>query len=302
MFTILLMIGAAILFPAYAQSVAPQVVDFSVTPDTIDRGGQITLHWDVQGLEQVSIFQFYGGYRDPYDLVYRDLPASGSMTLYLTYTQPNYYQAAQPYVYSATFFLMPSDAEFSWYEGERPLADANVHIRCPYDRFFFSTDPEGRCPIAPPQTIDAIYQPFEHGYMLQRSDTGTIYVLITNFEVNYGIDFAAERYSLWETAPMVWTFEMPPDTTYDFPADWNASRSAPVPENLYPPMHDFARVWYNSHDIRLYDFGWASAPESHYQATVQDAPNAAFITHPDGDVIEYDMDTTGGGAFWKIVD
>lgn len=69
---ILLLLAA---LTAQAQTAAGvEVVEFSVTPDTIDRGGQITLQWDVRGLDRVSIYQFYGGYRSPADVVYQDLP------------------------------------------------------------------------------------------------------------------------------------------------------------------------------------------------------------------------------------
>jgi hypothetical protein len=275
--------------PAVVNESGVQATFFTADSTEIDRGGQVTFSWDVKGVDSVAIEQYYG-YKTGYDVRYADLPATGSLTVTLDQSQPTEYYSAQPYIYGASFFLLLPDTKPSvWYSSNGVLGNLSVTIRCPENEFFFGLDPQNSfCPIAPAETVDVIYQPFEDGFMIQRGDTGTVYSFYKSPDIigGPGILFSAANYAEWENIP---------------------KKKSEIPAGLAQPEGALGKVWDNSHHALVDGLGWATGPEVHYQTPIQDSYAAMlfhpvmYLTLPDGQLIRY---VTGsyGGAYWSEVE
>jgi hypothetical protein len=136
-----------------------EIVSFTAAPEMVDRGGQVTLRWEVRGAREQTVWRL-----NPIGQVadwLEDTPAVGSWTV----TLQDYY------VDFAMFQLWAIDAE------ENNVSQTvTVRVRCPYTYFF--GQPEGAsCPLGEARQIAAAAQRFEHGIMIWRSDWGSIYVL-----------------------------------------------------------------------------------------------------------------------------
>lgn len=133
----------------------PTILEFSATPDTIERADSVTLRWQVTGATGVSITRMSeegGIYLE--DIGGGWLAPQGS----LTYAVPERYVSQIP-------FTLTTDTGV-WQA-------LTVSIRCAI------ADPlTDACPLTQ-TTIEAAYQPFENGLMLWRADSDTIYVLYT---------------------------------------------------------------------------------------------------------------------------
>ncbi|MBZ0278074.1 MAG: hypothetical protein K8I60_18145, partial [Anaerolineae bacterium] len=64
-------------------STTPEVIVFDLQPEVIERGGEVTLHWAVSGVDTVIIQQRYGSYKQAPDYVYGDFPPEGTFTVNL---------------------------------------------------------------------------------------------------------------------------------------------------------------------------------------------------------------------------
>ncbi len=264
----------------------PSTHSFNVDTALIDRGGSVTLSWETQGSERVAIEQYYG-HKTGYDVRYDDLPPKGTLTVELASSQATPFSEPQPYIYGATFYLMPND-ETGVYSDTEILAYTEVKIRCPYAGFFFGVDEyyADLCPLEPEHKTEMNYQAFENGFMLQRADTGTIYVFYVNPDGGSGpaIQFTVDQYAEFENLP-------------DSPSE--------IPAGRYPPEGDFARVANSNHAL-VNGLGSAISPASQYDSTVQDTYGYAFF-HPvvymtlqDGQVIRYFTSSYTTG--WSYVD
>lgn len=138
-----------------------QVITFTASPNPVERGGTLTLSWQVSGLDQIGITRLSESagiyleslWSEQYGGIF---PAQGS----LTYTIPDRYVEQIPFV-----LLNP---------GKGPLETLTVPIICPFAETF--TD---ACPLTR-QSTPAAFQPFENGYMVWRADTQAIYILYQN--------------------------------------------------------------------------------------------------------------------------
>ncbi len=267
---------------------SPELVSFSISPSSIDRGGTVIISWEVRGADQVAIEQYYG-YRTPSDVRYEALPAKGSLTVTLDYSQPTESTYPQPYLHEATFFMLLPDVQPSvWYSDAGVLAQQTVTISCPDASFFFGTDPYySHCPIAPAHTVSALYQPFEHGFMFWRGDTGSIYIFYINSDGLSGpaLQFRLKEYLKWEA---------------------NLNPSAEPPAGFYGAEGLLGRVRNGSHHALVDSLGWATAPQTAYQSTVQDSLNGAFVhplvyfTLPDGAIVRFV--TASSGSQWGFIE
>jgi hypothetical protein len=161
-------VGTPTPLPAGLPSEGLAVISFTASPDIVDRGGTVTLGWEVVGTNSVSVSRLnpVGQYVD----FISDQPVIGSWTV----TLPEYY------VDSAPFQLMATDAS-----GTRADAFVRVQVRCPYAYFFGEPESEA-CPLTEPMDVPAAFQPFEGGYMIWRGDTREIYVLNTTAQPRLG--------------------------------------------------------------------------------------------------------------------
>jgi hypothetical protein len=137
-----------------------QIVSFTAAPDPIDRGGTVTLSWEVRGTSEIAVWRL-----DPdgrlAESANRPQP-TGTWTVTLN----------SSYVDTAQFQLFVTDAA-----GVDISAAVTVDINCPFT-YFFGTPPDGiGCAAAEGRSVSAVMQPFERGYMIWQSDTRQIYVL-----------------------------------------------------------------------------------------------------------------------------
>jgi hypothetical protein len=163
-----------------------RIVSFTGGPDSVRRGGTVTLSWDVVGAHSVLIVRCSEVGNIFQDTIAGSLPAKGS----IQYTIPDYY------VNSIPFLLIARDA----YGVERVLNIA-IKIACPYARTLI-----GGCPVTQ-QQMQAAYQPFAGGFMFWRGDTREIYVLYKSgaWEKLPDTWQEGETLSITETPPAGWT-------------------------------------------------------------------------------------------------
>jgi len=137
-----------------------EINSFLADPGLVERGGPVTLSWDVSNALSVGITRLSpeGVFLAAED---RDLPASGSITLSIP----------EEYVTSVMYYLGARDAN-----GVLRGAYLSVGIICPYAEHLA---PE--CPLTQDH-VRAAYAPFEGGHVVWRSDTREIYVLYHNGE------------------------------------------------------------------------------------------------------------------------
>jgi hypothetical protein len=85
-----------------------ELILFRAEPETVSRGGQITLFWNVPGSETVTIQQRYGNYRTGPQRVYARLSAEGSLTVDLSSLDVD----APPNIHTVDFWLLtPSESD-----------------------------------------------------------------------------------------------------------------------------------------------------------------------------------------------
>jgi hypothetical protein len=163
-----------------------KIVSFTASPDPIERGGTVTLTWDVRNPSHVSITRL-----SPADIFLLEnveapnIAASGSMAL----------SVPEEYVTAVTYYLGASDAN-----GVILGTYATVGIICLYDEYIAS-----ECPLTHGY-VPAAYEPFEGGHMVWRGDTGQIYVLYDD-----GRDRYYETYQdTWNEGEPIEIEEAPP--------------------------------------------------------------------------------------------
>jgi hypothetical protein len=163
------------------------IASFTASPDPIERGGTVTLTWDVRNPSHVSITRLTpDGILLPENVEAPNIAASGSMAL----------SVPEKYVTAVTYYLGASDAN-----GVILGTYATVGIICPYDEYIAS-----ECPLTH-DYVPAAYEPFEGGYMVWRGDTREIYVLYddgrykTYYEIYQDTWNEGEPINIEETPP-----------------------------------------------------------------------------------------------------
>jgi hypothetical protein len=127
---------------------AIQVLRLEVEPTNPERGGTITVTWEVIGVESVSIRLEGAEYRSP-EYFGLELPPSGTET----FTLPIH-----------DYFAEGGTLHLSSNQGGAE-ASVGIRIQCP----FTVMSAEQRCPMAEKQ-VEATYQPFEHGMIVWLND------------------------------------------------------------------------------------------------------------------------------------
>jgi hypothetical protein len=117
------------------------------------------------------------------------------------------------------------------------------------------------CPDGPESTSQAVYQPFEKGRMFWIGETGEIITLFNDGDEPAWL-------AVTDTGPE-------PD-----PAD----QVEEPPQGLIRPLRGFGAVWTNNADVQA-RLGWATAPESPFDTTIQRGEGQIALTGPAGEAI-----------------
>ena len=108
----------------------------------------------------------------------------------------------------------------------------------------------------------AAYQPFEHGFMVWREDTGEILAFATlpyGYAPNIVYRFALSSYETLPDNPVL----------------------AQTPAGLVKPIRGFGRVWGNHANVQ-FELGWGKAAENGYTTIIEVGPYGEKITLPSG--------------------
>ncbi len=138
---------------------ALEFVSFTATPETIPRGGTVTVSWEVRNAVEVGVWLVEPGGR-----LAQAAPSPAAQGTW-TVTVP------EAYVDEATFMLFARSAD-----GEQRQETIAVDVICPYVYFFDTRGQTLSCPAEEARTVQAAYQEFERGFMIWRADTSDIYV------------------------------------------------------------------------------------------------------------------------------
>lgn len=136
-----------------------EIISFTVAPETIPRGGTVSVTWDVRNAVEVGVWLVEPGGR--LARMAPDTRGQGTWTV----TVP------EDYVDEASFMLFARGAD-----GEQRQETAIVDVICPYVYFFDTRGQALSCPLEAARTVQAAYQEFERGFMIWRADTSDIYV------------------------------------------------------------------------------------------------------------------------------
>ncbi len=135
-----------------------QITTFTVTPNPVARGGQVTLTWNVTGgVTRVRIERLteYGAVSA--ETILDQQPATGTAP----FTLP------ADYIQTASFQISAYNAA-----GQETIQTATVNITCP-----FRNTLDTPCPITQAEGVATAFQPLERGLMIWRGDTRKIYVM-----------------------------------------------------------------------------------------------------------------------------
>lgn len=259
---------------------AAEMIEFRIAPQEVERNGDVDLWWDVRGVDTVALQVRYGSYKQAPDVFLTNLPAETAWTHNLmrrSLADPD----AITYIHNVQFWLLtPSEDDSAWTPGYLLLTTGTVEIICPYDGFFFGDDPTyDFCPLADPRTIEAIYQPFENGFLVWHSDRDEVYAFHASGGQNQG---SAVRFSNGQEIRQ------------------QGDPNQPAPSDHYEADHVFVEVRNSGHGAVI-GLGKATAAATTYYATVQDTYhdtlNSAviYMTMPDERNIRYleDIYTSG---------
>ncbi len=231
----------------------PQIVAFYANTAEVDRGGQVAVTWSVANARSLLISRLNpnGEFAD----FYLNPPPTGTWTL----TLPDYY------VDLVVFNLVVLGANET-----QVSQNLTLRVRCPYT-YFFGTDPASGCPLSGETQVEAIYQPFERGFMIWRGDTRQIYVFYNDSGT---VSVAPDTYVEGEPITIL----------------------TQAPEGLYAPARGFGKLWLQSVE-NMSVLGWASAPELPFTMRVQQSgayTNArTYFALPDGRILYVMADRWG---------
>jgi len=233
------------IFPGYP---TPTIHQLDVeTTDLPDNRKRLHITWNAQGASRGVLTVSSERYYAPY---WEVLPV-GEMTVELDTHYRNPEVMLQVVSWSITYKDAVARVPLDW--------PCRTH-------YFFTPEPE-ICPAGEPENLQAVYQPFERGFM--------VWLQFPN-----------------STQPDIYVFAEGDD--YDiYPDTWvegepESDPNLTPPEGLYQPVRGFGKVWREV--SRNTNIGWATAPEQPYtlttQSSIQESPiSNYYLTLPDGRVI-----------------
>ncbi len=216
------------------------IQSFLVDTQAVVIGDKVTFSWNVTGATEVA-FRFVhlptGSNGDLWEWVYPDAAVGG-----LPLTGQWSYDV--PIDLSASRFKFEIEAAD---ERGNKVATRSNEITVKYRPCFDGTN---ECATPPVQT-QVTLQAFEHGYMLRRVDTQTIYVLTSNPDA--------------ETTHVVIGWKAFADT---WAADQRFELADQPPSGYLLPQARFTKIIASNYGLQ-HDLGWAVAPEITFEATIQ---------------------------------
>jgi hypothetical protein len=247
-------VSAHISLPIVSESPNAQINHFTTTPTSAVEGETITVSWDVSGVNTVLLDMSYFG-------------------------EPRRYWPERTFANSGTTtFLAPAgtrSAELILGVDSEIRQSLVISVNCRFAWFSASDGGDSYCPANPAQSIQAVYQPFEGGYMISR-----------------------------QNSPYVWFYFSDTDSFDAMPE--NAPVSAEPfdelpPADLFRPTNNFGRLWTGLPHLRD-RLGWAVAPQQGYTMTYQQTPWAIgtrgqqfrLFTLPDSSVVGAMIDLGDG--------
>lgn len=217
---------------------APYVLEFYAVPEVVAAGETVTLHWRVQGTTRVQIEVYQANGSRVQDQIIDNLPLAGSLTI----TIPARFTAGAKVVLWGVDRAEPGIPGGSWVR--RVSAETIIATRV-------NTNPV---------TTQAAYQPYEHGFLLWRADTGDVMVY-GGYNGGTIIFFGEDGYAGW------------PDPVYTGSPEWRIR-----------PINAFGKVWNNVQLVRDM-LGYPTGPEQAYTMTVRNSGDGSIsFTLPDGRV------------------
>ncbi|MEZ4671906.1 MAG: hypothetical protein R3E39_28715 [Anaerolineae bacterium] len=145
--------------------------------------------------------------------------------------------------------------------------------------------------VTPPTQVIAMLQPFEHGYMLWRGDTTTVYVLAAPPDTPHALIG-------WKAYPDTWA------------ADQSFTLASQPPAGLLQPHGRFTKILADYPEL-LADIGWATEPEVQFNATLQQTrivcstscSPALYIKLADARIIQLaaSQPTLEQGYIWNVL-
>lgn len=207
-----------------------------------------------------------------YVIITPTLPPSKTPTQTPSSTPPQTPTPTFPVTATATMQLFPTRAAT---QAVTAVVAAPLPQVCDSTWFFLNPQPAS-CPVNEALGTQAVYQPFEAGFMIWIEQQNLIYVFYHSFD---GV--------AWEVYPDEYEEWMPEvDSTWpDTP-----------PQGFYHPRRGYGMLWRSQPDVRS-RIGWAmTAWEEWYTIQVQAAEDGTvFLEDPRGNVISLNPN----GAEWQ---
>ena len=222
-----------------------QVTSFTVKPNPVERGDSVTITWHITGASQVTLWQLRYeskiGYWPRRHEPEATSPAAGEWTVTVPFdaTWQRTSDQNQPH-WDVKFELEAVDV----FGNNVTVTGEEIRFVC-HPLFFDAGVPWPTC-AHEPQFTEATFQPFEHGYMIWRADTGQVYVLPQRPE-----------------HPTQWRTHLPAGRVVDVGVP---------PTGLYVPGGHFQEAWNQPDEDWPRLLGWATAPEQAYALTWQLSP------------------------------
>ncbi len=264
-----LMIAAALLlFTGAAKAQEAAQIDWFLTSTAgYVPGDWLTISWQVSGVD-LALLEVYDPGAGDFPIQLLELPKQGSRRIFVPTTAVNglrlrLWAVNRPNFYSPV--TMYQHISSAW----RELSPAPP---C-RPRFYLSDADYAECPVMTQTQFPAAYQPFENGFLLWRSDTGDVWVIVRD---GTATSYAANSYGALPDNPA----------------------AAPAPSGYSTPINGFGKVWGNSRSVRE-ALGWALGGEVAYTMTLQTeaVPSRVsyfYMTLPDGQVMRVE------NGYWAL--
>lgn len=226
----------------FANPSEARILSLAASPNLARYGDDISVMWETSGAE-MAIVEIYDANENARYAVYTDLPASGSVDIPV------------PATASAQLTIVV------WAANKIFTEDGLYHT---YQRLVFESVPlDIDTANIIGSTVQIAYQPFQHGFMIWRADTETIYVFYN--------DLDGGTYSAWEKAEY---------------AAWPDNSDSAAPPGLIAPILGFGKVWQHEPNVQR-GLGHATIWEQKYSTNIvtQDG-ELLSLTLLDGRVIQ----------------
>ncbi len=228
------------------QSPPVEIRSLTASPNPAERGASVVITWDVLNASSITLVRFLASTEDA--IVLGDgLTPQGE----ITYSLPSDWSGP------VTFELRV----WNW-NSNLTIQNVLVEIICPVTPLL------DECPFTQ-EAVDAVYQPFERGFMVQWNDTITLHYDDGTYTTVPRVDLAGV-----------------------------SEPTATPPAGLYLPAGDLGRAWNASPGVsdRL---GWATGPEASYESLTERHSIYSLFTLPAGRIVQLEE---RAAATWRYRD